>query len=127
MGNALNGVATARKALANSARAQEAARIAAIQQQQLADCQLAQDFNSMMAYANLAPGQLSTIVYPRLQRFELRNRWWGWGDANIRGPGGHPWFMMNRTNASMFGEMFKNAQFAICNMRGECLLLLQEN
>lgn len=124
---AFNRVASARKAAANAARAQVAARQAAIQQQQLADCRHAQDFNQLVAYTNIAPGQLSTITFPTQQRFELRNRWWGWGDANIRGPGGHPWFMMERTNASMFGEMFKNCQFQISTMRGEPLLMLQEN
>jgi uncharacterized protein YxjI len=93
----------------------------------MADCRHAQEFNSLVAYANIMPGQLSTIVFPRMQQFELRNRWWGWGDANIRGPGGHPWFRMERTNPSMFGEMFKNCQFSICTMIGEPLMLLQEN
>lgn len=122
---ALGRIADARKAIADSARAQEAARQAAKQQQQLDDCQHAQDFNQLVAYSNIAPGCLTTISYPREQRFELRNKWWGWGDANIRGLGGHPWFTMIRTNTSLFG--FKNAQFSICNMRGEPLLSLQEN
>lgn len=120
-------VAAARKSAADAARARAAAERAAIEQQQLADCRHAQEFNQLVAYSNIAPGQLSTIAFPRQQRFELRNKWWGWGDANIKGPGGHPWFMMQRTNASIFGEMFKNAQFSICTMRGEPLMLLQEN
>mmetsp|Transcript_128954 Transcript_128954/g.223734 ORF Transcript_128954/g.223734 Transcript_128954/m.223734 type:complete len:426 (+) Transcript_128954:66-1343(+) len=120
-------VGAARKGAADAARAQVAAQRAAMEQQQLADCQLAQTFNQLVAYSSIAPGQLTTITFPRQQRFELRNRWWGWGDANIRGPGGHPWFMMQRTNPNMFGELFKNCQFSICTMRGEPLMLLQEN
>merc|ERR1712054_132566 len=114
------------KAIADAARAKAAAQQAAIQQQQLEDCRHAQEFNQVVAYANIPPGQLTTITYPKQQRFELRNKWWGWGDAYIKGEGGLPWFQLHRTNPSMFGEMFKNAQFTICTARGEPLLLMQE-
>ena len=108
--NALMHVAAQRKRLADEARAAEAARLAAIAKQQLDDAHFAQTFNSSLA--NLAPGALSTITYPREQDFELRNKFWGWGDATIKGPGGHGWFRMVRTNPSIFGEVFKNAHFA---------------
>jgi len=120
-------IAATRKGAANAHRAQAAAQAAAIVQQQQADCQHAQEFNSLVAYSGIAPGQLSTIVFPHQQRFELRNKFWGWGDANITGPGGRPWFKMVRQNANPWGEMFKNCSFAICTMRGEPLMLLQEN
>jgi len=123
---ALAGVAAARRRAADEKRARAAARLAAIDQQQRADCAHAQEFNSLVAYSNIPVGQLTTIAFPHKLTFELRNRWWGWGDASITGPGGHPWFQMQRTNPSLFGEAFKNCQFTICTMRGEPLLLLQE-
>jgi len=123
---ALTAVAAARKEAANAARAAEAQRQAADRAQQQADCQHAQEFNTLVAYSNIPIGQLTTITYPKKQRFELRNRWWGWGDAYINGEGDLPWFQLRRTNPSMFGEMFKNAQFNICTARGEPLLLMQE-
>jgi len=95
-------------------------------QQQLEDCAFAQTFNSLVAYSNLPPGGLSTITFPRPQTFELRNRMWGFGDALVRGPGGHPWFKMVRTNPSFFGELFQNCHFVITTNAGEPLLVLQE-
>lgn len=123
---ALTSVAVARKEAANAARNAEAQRQAAICAQQQADCQHAQEFNTIVAYSNIPIGQLTTITYPQQQRFELRNRWWGWGDAHIKGAGDLSWFQLRRTNPSLFGEMFKNAQFTICTARGEPLLLMQE-
>jgi len=120
-------IAAERRRAADAARAAEAARLAAIAQQQLEDAHLAQTFNQQLAYANLPPGALSTITFPRPQTFELRNRFWGWGDATIKGPGGHPWFRLSRSNPSIFGEMFKNAHFTITTMAGEPLLAMQEN
>ena len=124
---ALLQVASERRAIAQAAAAAEAARLAAIAQQQRDDCAFAQTFNSTLAYTNLAPGMLSTIQFPRPMSFELRNKFWGWGDATLKGPGGHPWFKMNRTNPSLFGELFKNAHFCITTMAGEPLMVLQEN
>ena len=124
---ALVAVADGRRAAVEAARAAEAARLAAIAKQQRDDCAFAQTFNSVLAYSNLAPGALSTISFPRPLSFELRNKFWGWGDATLKGPGGLPWFKMTRTNPSLFGEMFKNANFVITTMAGEPLLILQEN
>mmetsp|Transcript_137399 Transcript_137399/g.342715 ORF Transcript_137399/g.342715 Transcript_137399/m.342715 type:complete len:372 (+) Transcript_137399:51-1166(+) len=123
----LQQVAKQRKQAADAARAAEAARRAAIAQQQAADAHFAQTFNSQLAISDLPPGALSTIKFPRQQHFELRNKFWGWGDATIKGPGGHPWFKMARSNPSIFGELFKNAHFAITTLAGEPLLSLQEN
>eukprot|EP00662_Eupelagonemidae_sp_cell21_P004737 gene4737-45527_t len=105
----------------------EAARLAAIRQQQQADCHQAQTFASLEAvFAQLPPGQLPGLGFPHPQRFELRNKMWGFGDASVTGPGGLPWFRMVRTNRSVFREMFKNANFCITTMAGEPLLVLQE-
>jgi uncharacterized protein YxjI len=123
---ALNAVAAERRRLAEAARVAEAARLAAIAKQQLDDCAFAQTFNSALAYSGVAPGALTTITFPRPQTFELRNKFWGFGDALMKGPGGHPWFKLVRTNPSLFGELFKNANFAITTMAGEPLLVLQE-
>ena len=79
------------------------------------------------AYSSAPVGAVTSITFPRPQRFELRNKMWGFGDALIRGPGGHPWFQMQRTNPSLFGEMFRNCHFAITTMAGEPLLSLQEH
>lgn len=126
MVGALRSVGAERKRLKEAACAAEAARLAAIVKQQLDDCAFAQTFNTALAYSNLPPGALTTITFPREQTFELRNKFWGWGDATIKGPGGHPWFQMVRTNPSLFGELFKNAHFAITTRSGEPLLVLQE-
>jgi len=126
LAQALGGLAAARKQQADAERAREAARLAAIAQQQRDDCAFAQTFNSLVAYSNLPAGGLSTITFPREQTFELRNRMWGFGDALLRGPGGHPWFQMVRTNPSLFGELFRNCHFCISTMAGEPLLVLQE-
>lgn len=123
---ALGAIANERARRANEARAAAAAEQAAILKQQQDDCAFAQTFNSALAYQSIAPGALTTVVFPRSQRFELRNKFWGWGDAEITGPGGLPWFKMHRTNASIFGELLKNAHFAICTNAGEPLLVLQE-
>jgi len=109
-----------------AAEAQEAARLAAIAAEQAGDCAFAQTFNQATAYAALPMGAVTTVAFPRPQRFELRNKMWGFGDALIRGPGGHPWFRMARTNPSLFGEAFRNCHFAITTMAGEPLLSLQE-
>ena len=100
MANALHAVAAERKRVADAARAAEAARLAAIATEQHDDCAFAQTFNSMIAYSSVPPGALTTITFPRPQQFELRNKFWGWGDAVIKGPGGHPWFKLVRTNPS---------------------------
>jgi len=128
---ALAAVAEARRAAAEAARHAEAARLAAIDQQQREDCRHAQDFNTLAAYVNIPPGSFAALSFPHQLSFELRNKWWGWaeatiGNADIKGPGGHPWFKMDRTNPSIFGEAFKNCQFVISNMQGQPLLLLQE-
>ena len=99
----------------------------ALAAQQLADASFAQTFNSALACASLPAGALSTITYPRNLSFELRNKFWGRGDATITGPGGHGWFRMARSNPSVFGEMFRNAHFAITTLSGQPLLVLQEN
>ena len=122
----LKSIGTERRRRADAARAAAAAEQAAILKQQHDDCAFAQTFNSRLAYANMPPGGLTTITFPRPMTFELRNRMWGWGDARIKGPGGLPWFHMQRTNASLFGELFKNANFVITTMSGEPLLMLQE-
>eukprot|EP00443_Scrippsiella_acuminata_P127331 CAMPEP_0115620112 /NCGR_PEP_ID=MMETSP0272-20121206/25033_1 /TAXON_ID=71861 /ORGANISM="Scrippsiella trochoidea, Strain CCMP3099" /LENGTH=370 /DNA_ID=CAMNT_0003056171 /DNA_START=51 /DNA_END=1164 /DNA_ORIENTATION=- len=80
----LQQVAKQRKQAADAARAAEAARRAAIAQQQAADAHFAQTFNSQLAISDLPPGALSTIKFPRQQHFELRNKFWGWGDATIK-------------------------------------------
>ena len=108
-------------------RAAAAARLAAVAQQQRDDCSFAQTFNSALAYANLPPGAITSVTFPRALDFELRNKFWGWGDAQIKGPGGLPWFLMVRSNPSLFGELFKNAHFVITTMSREPLLVLQEN
>ena len=126
MASALYAVAAERKRVADAARSAEAARLAAIATEQRHDCAFAQTFNSMIAYSSVPPGVLTTITFPRPQQFELRNKLGGWGDAVIKGPGGHPWFKLVRTNPSFFGELFKNAHFAITTMSGEVLLVLQE-
>jgi len=125
----LTGIARGRLAAANHARAAAAERERAIRAEQQADCQLAQTFNQIVRGGPaLAPGQISTIAFDHPQRFKLRNRMWGFGDATITGPGGLPWFRMVRTNASFFdmGEIFKNCHFVITTMAGEPLLAMQE-
>jgi hypothetical protein len=69
---------------------------------------------------------VTTIAFPRQQRFELRNKMFGFGDAVVKGPGGHPWFKMVRTNASLFGTAFRNCHFSITTMANEPLLSLRE-
>jgi len=120
-------VASARQEVADRKRAMVAAHNARIAQQQSENCSHAQTFNQMVAYSDIPLGRFTTIAFPEVLRFELSNRWWSFGDANMKGPGGHPWFRMQRTNPALFGEMFKNASFNICTMRGEPLMLLQEN
>jgi len=100
---------------------------AAIAQQQVEDVYTAQTFNSVVAYSGSRLGSLPTITFPRPQKFELRNRFGGWGDATIKGPGGHGWFRLCRSNPSLFGELFKDAHFTITTMAGEPLLAMQEN
>jgi len=80
-----------------------------------------------VAYSAVPPGAITTITFPRQIDFELRNKFWGWGDAQIKGPGGLPWFLMIRSNPSVFGELFRNAHFTITTMSREPLLVLQEN
>ena len=116
--------------IAEAAREAERQRIAAIKRQQQEDCNFAQTFNNVVRNAqNVAPGQLTTISFPRPQRFELRNKMFGFGDATIKGPGDLPWFRMQRTNPSFFGfgEIFKSCHFVISNMSGEPLLALEES
>ena len=122
-GAALAAVAAERRRLADAARAAEAARQASIVKQQHDDCAFAQTFNTTLAYSNVPPGMLTTITFPRPLTFELRNKMWGWGDAVIKGPGQLPWFRMLRTNASIFGEVMKNANFVIATMNNEPLLV----
>jgi len=124
---ALMNISAEQRSAAEAARAAKAARLAAIAQQQREDQQFAQTFNSSLAYSSLLPGALSTITFRRPQSFELRNKFWGWGDAAITGPGRLPWFKMVRSNPSIFGELFRNAHFCITTMAGEPLLVLQEN
>lgn len=115
-----------RKAAADNARAIEAARLAAIRAQQQADCQWAQTFNQATA-AGQMQGQLTTIAFPRPQKFILKNKVWAAGDAIIIGDGDMPWFKMTRTNSPFFASLLQNCQFAITTMAGEPLLMLQEN
>ena len=101
----------------------------AIAAQQKADCHLAQTFNHLVRNGPpLMPGQITTITFDHKQTFELRNRAWGYGSADIKGPGDLPWFQVLRTNQNgyLWSEMCKNCSFAIANMNGEPLLAMQE-
>ena len=105
--------------IAQILKAAEEARLAAIRQQQLEDCNLAQTFHRTV----LPIGQISSIRYDREQHFKLRNKFWGSGDLTITGPGDLGWFKMIRTNA---GSLFKSANFVITNMAGEPLMIMEE-
>jgi len=128
-GVALAQVAKARRARKDAELAQERARQAAIARTQREDYNAAQNLNHTVRNAEgIRAGTLVQLKYPRRQSFTLKNKFWGWGDATITGPGGYPWLKMIRTNPSLFNlnEIYKNCHFIITNMAGEPMLILQE-
>lgn len=64
------------------------------------------------------------LTYNEHTAFNLREKFWGFGDATIQGPNGQPWFQISKINRSLFH--FHDCQYAILNMQGEPLILLQE-
>jgi uncharacterized protein YxjI len=121
---ALNALGAQRQEAARKGQAAAQAQQMAIQQQQQADFAFAQNFNST-ARMNAMPGQLSTMSFPHPQQFQLKNRFWSYGNADISGPGGHQWFRMMRTNTG-FSAMFSGDQFVIATQIGEPLLTLRQ-
>ena len=71
-----------------------------------------------------------TTVFPDALTFVLRPNLWSLGGATITGPGGHPWFSMDRTTQQwtdhLFSGLRKNCQFLITNLLGEPQLALKE-
>ena len=124
----LASLAADRRAVADAARATELARLAEIDRQEQADALWAQTFNTHVSN-RAAPGQVTTLKFPKPLRFELRTHSQRRGDMTILGPGGKPWFMMQRSNPSFFGfgSIFKSCHFVITSMAGEPLLVLQES
>jgi hypothetical protein len=106
-------------ALAAAAAAAAAARAAEAERQRV--------LRADAAAAGAAAGHCSGLVYAKPMAFQLRTRFWGWGSADISGPGEHTYFRLTRTNPSLFGELFKNAAFTLSSAAGAPLCHLQEN
>lgn len=122
---ALASIAAERKAHADAKRAALVERRQIREQEQRANCEHAQAFNSIEACSSLPTGVPASLTFSKAQVFQLQNPWC-WGDGITRGPGGQDWFRTCESNQLICGELAKKANFVISTMRGEPLLLLQD-
>jgi len=113
---ALVALGSGRRNAAQQRQQAEAARLAAIRQQQLEDRDFAQRVNQTGAI-----GQPVTMLFPRPLTFQLRNKMFSFRDqVRITGPGELDWFGMLRTS-SLFSMMDTEV---IATLSGEPLLAL---
>jgi len=91
----------------------QAARLAEIRRQQIADRDFAQNVNHM--------GMALTMLFPRQLNFQLRTNMFSWRDSvRVQGPGDLDWFSMLRTS-----PLFSLGDTeVIANLAGEPMLAL---